>query len=121
MKAQARFAQQGGGMARSGYIWWFDEIGIEDVASVGGKNASLGELYRKLGATGVRAANGFAITAEAYRRFVDANAPDPRIREALAGLDTRDAANLAERGRRVRQLLLAGELPRGLREASAVA
>ena len=49
------------------YIKWFEQIGIEDVPLVGGKNASLGEMYRELAVKGVKVPNGFAITAEAYR------------------------------------------------------
>jgi pyruvate,water dikinase len=52
------------------FIRWFDEISIADVPLVGGKNASLGELYRELGKAGVRVPNGFAVTAEGYRFFV---------------------------------------------------
>ena len=53
------------------FIRWFSDIGISDVALVGGKNASLGEMVRELGAQGVRVPNGFAITAEAYRYLLD--------------------------------------------------
>ena len=49
------------------YIRWFDEISIDDVPLVGGKNASLGEMYRELTPQGVKIPNGFAVTAEAYR------------------------------------------------------
>ena len=49
------------------YILWFEEIGLQDINRVGGKNASLGEMYRELTPQGVRIPNGFAITAEAYR------------------------------------------------------
>ncbi|HEY6039567.1 MAG TPA: phosphoenolpyruvate synthase [Kofleriaceae bacterium] len=108
-------------MSRAGLVWWFEEIGVEDVAAVGGKNASLGELYRELAASGVRVPNGFAVTADAYRKFLAANRLDEQIREALAGLDTRDLENLRTRGSRVRQLILAAELPRDLREAIAAA
>ncbi|HSN25027.1 MAG TPA: phosphoenolpyruvate synthase [Kofleriaceae bacterium] len=104
-------------MARSGYVWWFEEIGVGDVAFVGGKNASLGELYRELAPHGIRVPNGFAITADGYRRFLAANQLDDQIREALSGLDTRDLDNLRARGQRVRQLILAAELPRELRDA----
>ncbi len=104
-------------MARSGYVWWFDEIGVGDVAFVGGKNASLGELYRELAPHGIRVPNGFAVTADGYRRFLAANQLDDQIREALSGLDTRDLENLRARGQRVRQLILAAELPRELRDA----
>ncbi|HEU0034328.1 MAG TPA: phosphoenolpyruvate synthase [Kofleriaceae bacterium] len=98
------------------FIRWFDEIGIGDVASVGGKNASLGEMVRELMPVGVRVPNGFAVTAAGYRRFVEANQLDAQIRSALADLDTRDVENLRARGRRVRQLFLDAELPQDLRE-----
>ena len=52
------------------YVLWFDEIGIEDVPSVGGKNASLGEMYRELTPKGVKIPNGFATSAEAYWHFL---------------------------------------------------
>ncbi len=54
-------------------IKWFNEIGIEDVAEVGGKNASLGEMYRNLTEEGVRVPNGFAVTAGAYKYVLDYN------------------------------------------------
>ncbi|MEF9674142.1 PEP/pyruvate-binding domain-containing protein, partial [Pseudomonas sp. PCH446] len=55
------------------HIRWFKELGINDVALVGGKNASLGEMYRNLAAEGVRIPNGFAITSEAYRYVLEHN------------------------------------------------
>jgi pyruvate, water dikinase len=99
------------------FIRWFDEIGIEDVPLVGGKNASLGEMYRELGPQGINLANGFAITAEAFRHFLRTTDLDVRIRDLLAGLDTQDAANLQQRGRQVRQAILAAELPEDLQAA----
>ena len=57
----------------SQYIKWFNELGIEDVDLVGGKNASLGEMYQNLTQEGIRIPNGFAITAEAYRTILDSN------------------------------------------------
>jgi pyruvate,water dikinase len=54
-------------------ILWFDKIGIHDIASVGGKNASLGEMVRTLSAKGVRVPDGFATSADAYRSFIAAN------------------------------------------------
>jgi pyruvate,water dikinase len=92
-------------------ILWFDEIGIGDVALVGGKNASLGEMYKELRPKGVRIPNGFAITAEAYRLFLKSNGLDARIRDALDGLDTRDIENLRKRGARARQILLDAKFP----------
>ena len=52
------------------YVRWFDQIGIGDVATVGGKNASLGEMYQSLAPRGVKIPNGFATTADAYRHFL---------------------------------------------------
>ncbi|MGE3781029.1 MAG: PEP/pyruvate-binding domain-containing protein, partial [Pirellulaceae bacterium] len=98
------------------FVRWFDEITWQDVALVGGKNASLGELCRELGPRGVNLAEGFAITAEAYRLFLHENRLDRQIRCYLAGLDARDIATLQDRGRRIRQAILAAELPVALRE-----
>ena len=98
-------------------IRWFGKIGIEDIALVGGKNASLGEMYRELPPRGVNLANGFAITAEAYRYFLQTTDLDGRIRSLLAGLNTQDARNLQQRGRQVRHAILAAELPADLQSA----
>jgi pyruvate, water dikinase len=98
------------------WIRRFDEIGIEDVPLVGGKNASLGEMWRELSPKGVRLADGFAITAEAYHYFLREGGIDRRIRTILADLDTRDLANLQARAREVRHAIVAGELPADLRK-----
>ena len=98
------------------YIRFFHEIGIDDVGLVGGKNASLGEMYRTLAAQGVKVPNGFAVTAEAYRYVLaKAHAVEP-LREALAGLKTDDMDDLARRGRRAREILYRAALPEDLRE-----
>jgi pyruvate,water dikinase len=96
------------------FIRWFREIGISDVALVGGKNASLGEMYRELTVEGIRIPNGFAVTAEGYRHFLRVGGLGERMREILKDLDTRDLAGLAERGRRLRELMLATPLPADL-------
>jgi pyruvate,water dikinase len=108
-------------MSASRFIRWFDEIGIGDVGLVGGKNASLGEMYRELTPKGVRVPNGFAVTAEGYRHFVRASGLEETIAAALRGLDTRDLAALAERGRAVREAILAAPLPPDLRQEIAAA
>ena len=82
----------------SGYIRWFDEIGIDDIPLVGGKNASLGEMYRELPPRGVKIPNGFAVTADAYRYSSEQSGLERRLREILEGLDTRDMDNLRSRG-----------------------
>ena len=66
------------------FIRWFDEITIADVPLVGGKNASLGEMYRELASAGVRVPNGFAVTADAYRYFLSSTGTDARVRALAA-------------------------------------
>lgn len=96
--------------ARS-FILWFEEIGIEDVPLVGGKNASLGEMYRELASQGVKVPNGFAITAEAYRTFLREAGLESTIIDSLKELDTHDIENLRRRGARMRQAMLDANLP----------
>jgi pyruvate,water dikinase len=98
------------------YIRWFEEIGIGDVSLVGGKNASLGELYRELAPQGVSVPDGFAITAEAYWELLRRGQLDRRIKEILAGLDTRDTANLQQRGSAIRRDLVSAALPGDLQK-----
>jgi pyruvate, water dikinase len=93
------------------FIKWFAEITIADIPLVGGKNASLGEMVRELAGKGVKVPDGFAITAEAFRHFIREAGIDERIRATLADLDTRDMANLGERGHAVRQAILSATLP----------
>ncbi len=96
------------------YIRFFDEIGIDDVPLVGGKNASLGEMYRNLSSQGVKVPNGFAITAEAYRYVLErAKALGP-LHEALDDLRADDIAELARRGRRAREIVYGAALPEDL-------
>ena len=98
-------------------ILWFEDIGIEDVPLVGGKNASLGEMFRELTPQGVRIPNGFAITAAAYHDFVENSGVAARLAEILAGLDTPDIADLQRRGLAARQAILDAELPESLQAA----
>ena len=78
------------------FILWFDQLGIEDVPLVGGKNASLGEMYRHLVPKGVRIPNGFAVTAYAYRYLLEKTGTSETIKEILSDLDTSDLHNLQE-------------------------
>jgi len=103
------------------FVRWFEQLGIDDVALVGGKNASLGELSRELGATGIGLAPGFALTADAYRYFLKASGLEAGLGEMLAGLDTRDVENLQKRGRHVRESILAAELPEQVERQLALA
>jgi len=99
------------------FILRFDEIWIEDVPYVGGKNASLGEMYRNLVPKGVNIPNGFAITAYAYRYLLRETWADKKIKEILSDLDTSDMDNLAQRGSRVRSLIKSLEFPEDLTKA----
>jgi len=99
------------------FILRFDEIGIEDVPYVWGKNASLGEMYRNLVPKGVNIPNGFAITAYAYRYLLKETWADKKIKEILSDLDTSDLDNLAQRGSRVRSLIKSLEFPEDLTKA----
>lgn len=98
------------------FILWFSELGIKDVPLVGGKNASLGEMYRKLGKKGVRVPNGFAVTAHAYFHFIKEAGIDDDIRRILKGLNTHNVEDLARRGQRVRHTILDSDLPKDLEE-----
>ena len=91
-----------------------DKLRMTDVAAVGGKNASLGEMIGALSAAGVRVPGGFATTADAYREFLGHQGLDERIKARLATLDTDDVAALARAGREIRGWLAAAPLPPAL-------
>ncbi len=95
-------------------IIWYKDLTIADVPLVGGKNAALGEMVRELLPLGVRVPNGFAITADAYNYFLDSTKLRDRINETLSGLDTHDMRELQARGKAVREMILAEELPEDL-------
>jgi len=96
---------------RKKFILWFEEIGINDVPLVGGKNASLGEMYQKLVSKGIRVPNGFAITAYAYRYFLKYAGIEDEIKKILKDLDTGNYENLARKGRQVREVITHSEFP----------
>ncbi|MGE4442498.1 MAG: phosphoenolpyruvate synthase [Desulfomicrobium sp.] len=102
---------------QNAFVIWFDELGIEDVPLVGGKNASLGEMYRNLVPKGVPIPNGFAVTAQAYRHLLKASGAMDRIKSIMEGLDTHDMDNLMERGSRIRALIRNLEIPADLQSA----
>ncbi len=98
------------------YIRWFNELTIDDVPLVGGKNASLGEMYQELSSQGIQIPNGFAVTAEAYRYLLDqANAWD-NLHTALDGLNPNDVADLAKRARTARDIIYAAPFPTDLEQ-----
>jgi pyruvate,water dikinase len=96
------------------WIRWFDEIGMDDVPMVGGKNASLGEMQRALTPLGIRTPDGFATTADAYREFLRAASLERVIDDELRQLDVEQIDALQAAGARVRSAILAAELPGAL-------
>ncbi|QEC65791.1 phosphoenolpyruvate synthase [Panacibacter ginsenosidivorans] len=99
------------------YIKKFSEISIADIVTVGGKNASLGEMYSKLSSKGIAVPNGFATTAFAFERFLSYNGLYKPIHEILAHLDRDKFSNLSNIGARIRDLLLKAALPDDLMQA----
>jgi pyruvate,water dikinase len=93
------------------FIRWFSELGVADVPLVGGKNASLGEMFRELGAQGVRVPDGFAITAEAYCYVLDQADAWPGPHSALDGLDAKNVDDLARRAQAAREIVQGAPLP----------
>jgi pyruvate, water dikinase len=100
----------------AGLIRSFAELGRSDVAAVGGKNASLGEMFSRLNRAGIKVPDGFATTAEAYWLFLDENRLRTRLTEKLDEL-TEDGSNLAAVGRSVRAMILKADFPATLRTA----
>ncbi len=96
------------------YIAWFDELRMTDANSVGGKNASLGEMISQLSGTGVRVPDGFATTAHAYRDFLAQDNLAQRIEEILAPLDVNDVALLSRTGTQIRKWIMEISLPQRL-------
>lgn len=102
------------------WIRWFANTSIADIPLVGGKNASLGEMYRELASQGVRVPNGFAVTAEGYWHFLSKTGTDVRIRALLNRLQIDDVQSLRECGQAVRQEIIGADLPEDL-EAEIIA
>jgi pyruvate,water dikinase len=98
-------------MQKPKFILWFEELGIGDVQEVGGKNASLGEMYRELSSEGVKIPNGFAVTASAYFHLLESANLNATIRETLQGLKTQNVRDLALRGGKIRRLIEGAPLP----------
>ncbi|MFA6255054.1 MAG: phosphoenolpyruvate synthase [Patescibacteria group bacterium] len=101
---------------RKKFICWFNEITIKDVPKVGGKNASLGEMYQKLSPHGMEVPNGFAVTASAYFYLLKKTGLRRQIKKILADLNTHDLKNLMTKGQQVRELILKAELPKDLQK-----
>jgi len=98
------------------FIKWFEEVGRNDVALVGGKNASLGEMIRNLSSEGVNVPSGFAITAEAYKYLIKEAGIGSEIRDILEGLDTHDMEDLSKRGSKIRSIIRNARCPPDLED-----
>ena len=93
-------------------IRWFRELSLTDLPLVGGKNASLGEMFRELVPLGVRIPDGFAVTAEAYRDALDESDAWVELHRALDGLDKTDVKALARAGKRCREIVYGAPMPK---------
>ncbi|MFH1451269.1 MAG: phosphoenolpyruvate synthase [bacterium] len=98
------------------YILWFDEISIKDVPFVGGKNASLGEMYRTFSGKGINVPNGFALTSEAYWYYLRANHIDKKIEKIFQDFDNKSLKSLGITSDKVRQLILSADFPADLKQ-----
>lgn len=98
------------------FILWFDQLNNKDVNLVGGKNASLGEMYQKLTKKGVKIPNGFAVTAYAYQYFLKQAGIDKKIKQIFKNLDTKNLAQLARKGEKVRQTIMSAEIPKEIED-----
>jgi len=96
------------------YILWFSEISKDDVPLVGGKNASLGEMFSKLSEKGIQVPNGFAITADAFRYYLSYNKIDEKLKEIFKKFNSKSIQSLKETGERARSLILKGKFPSDL-------
>ena len=108
-------------MAKYKHILFFDQIGIEAIGQVGGKNASLGEMYNQLNPIGISIPNGFAVTAEAYRLFRKMNNLEEPLEDLLLSLDTKQFSNLSFIGEKARNLILTATIPEEIRAEIKVA
>ncbi len=103
------------------YIRFFNSLSIDDIAIVGGKNASLGEMYKNLSSKGLNIPNGFATTSDAYWLLLEENNIKEKIQEIMNDLDISDSTNLQSRGKAVRELILNSELPKSLEKELSTA
>jgi pyruvate,water dikinase len=93
------------------FILWFDQVNNDDVALVGGKNASLGEMYTTLVPRGIRIPNGFVVTAYAYRYFIEKAGISDFLKASLEGLNTHDIKELQKTGDSIRKKIISAKMP----------
>lgn len=97
-------------------VLWLNEVGMEDIELVGGKNASLGEMIKNLSPLGIKVPMGFVVTSKAYWYFVEYNNLKEKIRETLTGLNPDDIEDLAKRGLAIRDMIKGGTFPSDLKD-----
>ncbi|MBI2989813.1 MAG: phosphoenolpyruvate synthase [Candidatus Magasanikbacteria bacterium] len=102
-------------------ILWFKDISIQDVPLVGGKTASLGEMYGKLGRKGIRVPDGFAVTARAYRDFLESTGLKKKLKILLKNVDVRDIGQLKRVASSARKLIMSTSLPLTLQKEIVLA
>ena len=100
----------------SNYIKFFENLNRENNKEVGGKNASLGEMFQELTAKGINIPNGFATTAEAFWHFLDENELKEKIDSILKDLDTDEFSNLKDIGSKIRDMIMDAKMPDDLAE-----
>jgi pyruvate, water dikinase len=98
------------------HIKFFKEISLPDIPQVGGKNASLGEMYRHLAPKGINLPNGFATTSQSYYHFIELAGIKDEIKSLLGNLDVTNVKELAKRGAKIRALIMKAKLPADLEE-----
>ncbi len=98
------------------HFLWLNQVSQQDVAIVGGKNASLGEMLQQLEGSGVKVPHGFATTAHAFREFLSANGLDEKIYPLLDALDINDITRLTQAGEQIRQWILAASFPTAIEQ-----
>ncbi len=101
----------------SDYVLWLDNLGMDDLHRVGGKNASLGEMISNLSQSGVSVPGGFATTAQAYQEFLEQSGVHQRIIDRLDGLDVEDVQALTAAGKEIRQWIIDTPFPTALQQA----
>lgn len=101
---------------KDGLVLWLNEVGMEDIELVGGKNASLGEMIRNLSPLGIKIPMGFVVTSKAYWYFVEYNNLKDKIRQTLTGLDPNNIEDLSKRGLAIRDMIKGGVFPQDLKD-----
>lgn len=104
-------------MLKNKFVHFFKELSIKNIPQVGGKNASLGEMYGHLTRKGLKVPNGFATTADAYNYFLESTGLKKKIKVILEGLDTKNVKDLMRRGAAIRKMIVATEMPKDFRLA----